>query len=56
MFGGTYAMMGGSKAKPSQAPPINATSKDEENFIQYVIPPDILRDGKGRRIVAWGFG
>jgi len=36
---GTWAMMGGSKKPAQQAPPINAGSKDEENFIQYV--PDI---------------
>ncbi|KAK5117921.1 hypothetical protein LTR85_008695 [Meristemomyces frigidus] len=34
MFGGTYAMMGGSKKKAELGPPLNATSKDEENFIQ----------------------
>ncbi|KAK4544060.1 hypothetical protein LTR36_004558 [Oleoguttula mirabilis] len=33
MFGGTYAMMGGSKKKAELGPPLNATSKDEENFI-----------------------
>ena len=35
LFVGSWAAMGGSK-KPGQAPPINATSKDEEKFIQYV--------------------
>lgn len=39
MFGGTYMMMGGSKKRPELAPPINASSKDEENFIQYVAKP-----------------
>lgn len=34
--GSAYAMRGGEKKK-EQGPPINATSKDEEQFIQYVI-------------------
>ena len=37
LFTGTWAMMGGSKKEQAkQGPPINASSKDEENFIQYV--------------------
>lgn len=32
-------MMGGKKKTAQQAPPINASSKDEENFIQYVSKP-----------------
>lgn len=35
LFVGSWAAMGGSK-KSTQGPPINATSKDEEKFIQYV--------------------
>lgn len=36
MFVGTWAMAGGKKSPATQSPPINAASKDEENFIQYV--------------------
>ncbi|RMY00729.1 hypothetical protein D0868_08854 [Hortaea werneckii] len=38
LFGGIWAMSGGSKksAGPNNTPPLNASSKDEENFIQYV--------------------
>lgn len=35
VFAGTYAMAGGSKKNlTQQGPPINAKSKDEEDFIQ----------------------
>ncbi|KAJ6124901.1 hypothetical protein N7471_012218, partial [Penicillium samsonianum] len=35
MFAGTWlAMSGGEKPKTAQGPPINASSKDEENFVQ----------------------
>jgi hypothetical protein len=34
-FVGSWAMMGGKKTEPQRTPPINAGSKDEENFIQY---------------------
>ncbi|EGP87458.1 unnamed protein product [Zymoseptoria tritici ST99CH_1A5] len=35
LFAGTWAMTGGSKKSPIQnAPQIQASSKDEENFIQ----------------------
>ncbi|KAI7265607.1 hypothetical protein KC345_g8433 [Hortaea werneckii] len=36
LFGGIWAMSGGSKksAGPNNTPPLNASSKDEENFIQ----------------------
>ncbi|RMZ35835.1 hypothetical protein D0859_00100 [Hortaea werneckii] len=39
LFGGIWAMSGGSKksAGPNNTPPLNASSKDEENFIQYVL-------------------
>lgn len=48
IFAGSWlAAGGGEKPKTLQGPPINASSKDEENFIQYVqcpfrtaIPPD----------------
>ena len=36
MFIGTWAMTGGKKAEAQKGPPINASSKDEESFIQYV--------------------
>lgn len=35
LFGGIFAATGGSKKVANAAPPINASSKDEENFIQY---------------------
>lgn len=36
MFAGVGYALSGSPKEKSQGPPINATSKDEENFIQYV--------------------
>lgn len=39
MFAGSYlALGGGSKAKTAAGPPINASSKEEGDFIQYVLP------------------
>lgn len=39
MFAGSYlAMGGGSKPKTAAGPPINASSKEEGDFIQYVLP------------------
>jgi hypothetical protein len=39
LFGGVaLSTMGGSKAKATQTPPINASSKEESDFIQYVTP------------------
>lgn len=39
-------MTGGKKiANANQGPPINAASKDEENFIQYVFFPSMLGSG-----------
>ena len=35
--GAALAMRGGETSK-KQGPPINATSKEEENFIKYVFP------------------
>ena len=35
LFVGSWAAMRGGEKKKEQGPPINATSKDEENFIQY---------------------
>lgn len=37
-------MSGGSKKPSQQAPPINASSKDEENFIQYGYPESAQKD------------
>ncbi|CAI7615047.1 hypothetical protein N7455_000676 [Penicillium solitum] len=35
MFAGSWlAVSGGEKPKTAQGPPINASSKDEENFVQ----------------------
>ena len=44
MFVGSWAMMGGKKKVASQIPPINASSKDEEDFIQYVTTYMALRN------------
>jgi len=37
LFGGVYLATGGSKAKPA-APPINASSSDEADFIKCAPP------------------
>lgn len=36
LFVGSWAMSGGKKADAQKGPPINASSKDEEDFVQYV--------------------
>jgi F-type H+-transporting ATPase subunit k len=35
LFGGSWLAMRGGEKKTAQGPPINASSKDEEAFIQY---------------------
>jgi hypothetical protein len=35
MFGGTYAALSGPSKAPAAAPPINASSSDEADFIKY---------------------
>lgn len=47
--GGALAMGGKEKAK-EQGPPINATSKDEEQFIQYVL---CYRANQGEGGIGW---
>ena len=43
LFAGTaYGMSGGTPKEKAQSPPINAGSKEEEQFIQYV--EDVLVD------------
>lgn len=37
-----FFSLGGSSAKKSQGPPINAQSPDEEKFIKYVARSDVL--------------
>jgi F-type H+-transporting ATPase subunit k len=38
LFGGSYLALGGSSSKKAtQTPPINASSPDEADFIQYAI-------------------
>lgn len=37
LFGGIYFAASGPSKKQVQTPPINAGSKDEEKFIQYVL-------------------
>ncbi|CAK4033389.1 hypothetical protein MYCFIDRAFT_103839 [Lecanosticta acicola] len=45
MFVGGWALSGGSKKQQAQqGPPINASSKDEENFIQYVLQDERASD------------
>ncbi len=44
MFGGTYLAMRGGEKKTAQGPPINASSKDEETFIQYAVVLPSLAD------------
>ncbi|KAK5129942.1 hypothetical protein LTR08_002703 [Meristemomyces frigidus] len=46
MFVGTYMMMGGKKAVAQQSPPVNASSKDEENFIQEFLKSADSGNGK----------
>lgn len=42
LFGGVFLLSGGSKKVAQQGPPINASSKGEEDFIQYVWTRDTL--------------
>lgn len=42
LFGGIYLASRGGGKKKELTPPINAGSKDEEKFIQYVFPRAIL--------------
>ena len=44
MTGLTVVSMGGSEAKKTQGPPINAQSPDEESFIKYVHTWEETRD------------
>jgi F-type H+-transporting ATPase subunit k len=39
LFGGSWLAMRGGDKKTAQGPPINASSKDEEAFIQYEAMP-----------------
>jgi hypothetical protein len=41
MFGGVFLLSGGSSKAVQQSPPIKASSRGEEDFIQYV--PNITR-------------
>lgn len=64
MFAGSYlAMGGGSKPKTAAGPPINASSKEEGDFIQYVTPGRKCRvefrsiainEAKGSSYPHWG--
>lgn len=38
LFGGTYASLSGGSKKSVQTPPINASTPDEADFIQYAYP------------------
>ncbi len=51
-FGGSYLAMRGGEKKTAQGPPINASSKDEEAFIQYgqelrILPDKLLTLSQG---------
>jgi len=48
MFVGSYAALSGGSKKADSGPPVNASSKDEENFIQYVQS----RPEKDRMLIA----
>jgi F-type H+-transporting ATPase subunit k len=37
LFGGSWLAMRGGAKKTAEGPPINASSKDEEAFIQYAL-------------------
>ncbi|KAF4308474.1 hypothetical protein GTA08_BOTSDO03642 [Botryosphaeria dothidea] len=43
LFTGIFAATGGSKKTATTVPPINASSKDEENFIQ-----EFLKEAEGK--------
>lgn len=52
LFGGSYLAMRGGEKKTAQGPPINASSKDEEAFIQYgevlpILSEDLLTSFQG---------
>ncbi|KAI5366262.1 Putative ATP synthase subunit K [Septoria linicola] len=50
LFVGTWAMSGGKKTSPAnQGPPINASSKDEENFIQEFLKQAESEEKKGAK-------
>ncbi|GAB1199730.1 hypothetical protein APSETT444_009087 [Aspergillus pseudonomiae] len=52
LFGGVYlATRGGSQPKQA-APPIQASSKDEETFIQYVLSPSLRSLPPSRRVTS----
>lgn len=38
LFGGTYASLSGGSKKAVQTPPINASTPDEADFIQFAYP------------------
>lgn len=42
LFGGTYAAFSGPSKAPAAAPPINASSSDEADFIKYDTPEQAL--------------
>jgi F-type H+-transporting ATPase subunit k len=48
-FAGAFLALSGGDKKAQQGPPVNAASKDEEKFIQYVILL-FLHDGFGVRL------
>ena len=58
LFGGVYLAMPSGKKPATQAPPINASSSDEADCIQWATPPSPLRacppPPPGRRILTTG--
>ncbi|KAK4995271.1 hypothetical protein LTR66_004887 [Elasticomyces elasticus] len=47
-FLGAYLSMGGSPKEKAQGPPINATSKDEENFINEFVKSAEAEEAKAK--------
>ncbi|KAI1394018.1 uncharacterized protein F4822DRAFT_424475 [Hypoxylon trugodes] len=47
LFGGTYLSLRGGSKKPAQAPPINASSPDEADFIQNFLKQADADEKKG---------
>ncbi|QIX00873.1 hypothetical protein AMS68_006390 [Peltaster fructicola] len=48
LFGGISLLSGGKKAAASDLPPINAASKDEENFVTQFLKEAEAKDAKAK--------
>lgn len=51
LFGSIYLASSGGSKKQVQTPPINAGSKDEEKFIQYVFLPILCPERSGSSLI-----